>query len=165
MVRANKGAEIRHHEGRELEDSMTMTRHHDSSETARRRSKRPVRLLPAYMFKRPKNETSQPPRFYGPPTNCFDLSRLGYTLNGFYTVTVSSTNLSITTIDTTKLGTVYCSFKQPEGTFNQSLVEKRIPHLKQDNSSNNLARPVDTGIHFHVIRTTHKLAGNNPPIE
>jgi len=165
MVGAKKGAEIHHHKGREMEDPMTMTRHHYSSETVGRRSKRPVRLLPAYMFERPKNETLQPPRFYGPPTNCSDLSRLGYTLNGFYTVTMSSVNLSITPIDATKLVTVYCSFKQPEGTFNPSLVEKRIPHLKLDNSSNNVARPVDTGIHFHVIRTSHKLIGNNPPIE
>ncbi len=96
------------------------------------RNKRPVRLLPTSLFYRePKNETEQQKqnnrRRYEQPTNCSDLSILGYTLNGFYTVKSNepSTKSNITNNDV-KLETVYCAFKQPEGTFNSSLVEKRI---------------------------------------
>jgi len=90
------------------------------------RGERPVRLLPPHVFQgERKNETEQQkqmnPRRYEQPANCSDLSILGYTLNGFYLVK-SDSNAS-TTI---KLETVYCAFKQIEGTFNPSLVEKRI---------------------------------------
>jgi len=142
-----------------MEDSIT-THLHDSTEIAQR-GKRPVRLLPAYMFERPKNETIQPPRFYGPPKNCSDLLRLGYTLNGFYTVTPSSANLSITTNEITKLETVYCSFKQPEGTFNPALVEKRISHLTLDLSSN-YARSAGNRAHFHLLRKKHNNSNAKP---
>jgi len=142
-----------------------LTHHHDSTEIARHRVKRPVRLLPAYMFERPKNESLQPTRFYGPPTNCSDLSRLGYTLNGFYTIIPSPVNLSITTNEITKVATVYCSFKQPEGTFNLSLVERRVSHSKLDSNiiSNHLARPaIETGIHFHVFRSQNHVKKGHP---
>ncbi len=97
------------------------------------RGERPVRLLPPYLFygERNKNETEQQKqmnrRRYEQPTNCSDLSILGYTLNGFYLV--KSNNNASTTI---KLETVYCAFKQVEGTlFDASLVE----HSKKSGST------------------------------
>lgn len=56
------------------------------------RQKRPYRLLPLKDDNvRPVGDGNQltinhQSRFYGPPTNCSDLSRLGYTLNGYYQV-------------------------------------------------------------------------------
>ncbi len=95
-------------------------------------SKRPARLLPLQLlFNRNCTTCSElPPRFYGPPTNCSDLTRLGYTLNGFYLVRASSNNDVTTTVETNEANTetVFCAFKQ-EGTFDASLVEKRIPPL------------------------------------
>jgi len=94
-------------------------------------SKRPARLLPlSIIFGKHKNETHHHkinPRLYEQPTNCSDLSILGYTLNGFYQVksNESSDKSNITSSDI-KLETVYCAFKQPQGVFNSSLVEKRI---------------------------------------
>ena len=49
-------------------------------------------------------------RFYGPPTNCFDLSQLGYTLNGVYMVKLANITIE------TKVEPIYCAFEQPEGT-------------------------------------------------
>lgn len=94
------------------------------------RHERPYRLLPLKTISNdgPGNTiekddgriVSNRHRFYGPPTNCFDLSQLGFTLNSFYLVQLAS----ITT--ETKLETIYCAFAKPEGTsFNQSIVEKR----------------------------------------
>ena len=106
--------------------------HHHSS-----RLKRPVRLLPPHILRGDKNETSTKspvPKFYGPPINCFDLSRLGYTLNGFYQV---QSNTSTKNDDGLKPETIYCAFKQPEGIFNLSAVEKRLPiatNLKFDST-------------------------------
>jgi len=44
-------------------------------------------------------------RFYGPPTNCSDLAKLGYTLNGYYMTRNGNGEGSI--------GVVYCRFRQP----------------------------------------------------
>ncbi len=91
------------------------------------RNKRPVRLLPPHVYMGDRRNETEIRRFYGPPTNCSDLKLLGYTLNGYYQVKQadhSSNN------DNTKLETIYCAFKQPEGTFNLSLVERRIGHLQ-----------------------------------
>ena len=84
-------------------------------------------------------------------------------MNGFYTVTLASevvnTTDSMNSIkDTSKLETVYCSFKKLEGALNPSL-EKRIPHSRV------MVGPVETGIHFHVTRTYSKEMGNAKPTE
>ena len=90
------------------------------------RRKRPARLLPASILRgKKKNETDEEnlKLFYGPPTNCSDLSRLGYTLNGFYMV--KNLALSDNLKKTTKLDTVYCAFKQ-ERAFNPFLVQQAV---------------------------------------
>jgi len=46
--------------------------------------------------------------FYGPPTNCYELGKLGYTLNGYYLV---KGNFFLS--NTGKVVVVYCNFKQP----------------------------------------------------
>ena len=54
--------------------------------------KRPYRPLPIDNRKDDNDDGSNPgrrpaiSRFYGPPANCSDLMKLGYTLNGFYLV-------------------------------------------------------------------------------
>lgn len=103
--------------------------------------KRPARLLPFQLLygtdKKNQTNNQQIKRFYGPPTNCSDLTKLGYTLNGFYVVRPINYGSNIEA----KLETIFCAFKQPEGTFNSSNVEKRIAFLNLDRSD---------GIHFHV---------------
>ena len=97
------------------------------------RNKRPARLLPFHFLmvdRKKSNSTTDEypiPKFYGPATNCSELSLLGYTLNGYYLVKPVS-NASYDS-KTTSLETVYCSFKQPSESLNSSPVEKRIGHL------------------------------------
>ncbi len=43
-------------------------------------------------------------RFYGLPSNCSELERIGYTLNGFYLVNETSNR---------KIEIVFCRFQQP----------------------------------------------------
>jgi len=96
------------------------------SSAAKSRRKRPARLLPPSILRgKKKNETNQPDRkhFYGPPTNCSDLTRLGYTLNGYYLV--KNPALSDDFKKTTKLETVFCAFKQ-EGAHNPHLVQQEV---------------------------------------
>jgi len=96
------------------------------------RQKRPFRLIPTAHKNRFEesnilNEHQKTGIFYGPPTNCSDLSRLGYTLNGYYLVKrVTDTSNS----EAINLETVYCAFKQSEGFLNLSTEEKRIGLLK-----------------------------------
>lgn len=92
------------------------------------RVKRPYRLLPKGG---PKNNIPDDARasrkFYGPPIGCSDLSELGHTLNGFYQVKSLNSNSRLTNdYNSAQLETVYCSFKQPEGSFDASKVEKRV---------------------------------------
>ena len=111
------------------------------------RPKRPYRLLPSNFFTgdhhKNGNKNQDIPRFnYGPPTSCSDLSHSGYTLNGFYLVKPAHSK----TNDFTKLETVFCAFKQPEGTFDPSKTETRIsPNLKPLTKI--------SGIHFHAQTT------------
>jgi len=122
--------------GHKMLDSLDMMMDQHSNK------KRPVRLLPPSFFRTEKNETAIAiRRFYGPPTNCSELSQLGYTLNGYYQV--KSTNIN----DIIQVETVYCQFKQPEGIFNPSGNEKRISssHLKLPKSGS-----AGTGVHFYV---------------
>jgi len=62
--------------------------------------------------------------FYGPPTNCSDLSRLGYTLNGYYLVKSDAGN------EVRNLKGIYCAFKQPEGSMDSSRIENPIGVFK-----------------------------------
>jgi len=129
---------------KEMKKSSNCYKNNDcSSEKHKQSNKRPARLLPLQLlFDRDDDDddhtTKKPPRkFYGPPTNCSDLARLGYTLNGYYlvqhnyanTVTKHSYNFSISL----ETDIVYCTFKQ-ESTFNPSLMEHRLvlsPSLKK----------------------------------
>ncbi len=135
-----------------------LTAQHPSSAGILRR-KRPVRILPNHiLFGERRNDSSiDNPfrnRFYGPPTNCSDLNRLGYTLNGFYLIQPIIHSETSVTNDSNKIGknhkleTVFCAFKQ-EGIFNATLVEKKIPSLpwnKQMESTNN-----SSDVYFHAI--------------
>ena len=47
-------------------------------------------------------------RFYGPPTNCSDLGKLGHNLNGYYLVKSSDPSQK------NKMMTVYCAFRQAQ---------------------------------------------------
>jgi len=116
----------------------------------RRGNKRPARLLPAHILRGGKNKTikqTDQRKFYGPPSNCSDLSQLGYTLNGYYLVNTTDA------LQSKQLVTIYCAFKRSEGIlFNPSGIEKRIGHLKlnTDNDSNKKAG----GVHFEVASSS-----------
>jgi len=90
---------------------------HDPSSRVASRNKRPYRLLSVNSLdgsNKQANRQSIHSRFNGPPTNCSDLSQLGYTLNGFYLVQsiTKNTNDSVTNDDDDlKIDTVYCTFK------------------------------------------------------
>jgi len=155
-------------------DSQMMPSGHQNHSPGSVRQKRPYRLIPISNTAISRNSiddgkisSNNPPgnqqdRFFGPPTNCSDLARLGYTLNGFHTVTVSSGLVDLNTInEAAKLETVYGQFKQPEGNYNSSPLEKRIAHSKVDSNKFNAG----TGIHFYVSRTEyHKRLGYNKPM-
>ena len=95
-----------------------------------------------------------PRRFYGPPTNCSDLSKLGYTLNGFYQVksNFSAVNDSSNDddVDTSNVETIYCAFKQPDGTFNSSNIETRSSKFIVSPINNSRNRS-GGGAHFHFM--------------
>lgn len=119
------------------------------------RNKRPARLLPLiYLYGERKNET-EVPRFYGPPTNCTELSQLGYTLNGYYLVKNSNDSNKNAAVS---LDTVFCAFKQPQGIIGLSKIETRIiVKGKLVESSQQGEKLVGAGstsnsgaIHFHV---------------
>jgi len=97
------------------------------------RQKWPYKLLPSRL-------AINHHRFYGPSTNCSDLSKLGHTLNGFYLVKPANN-----TDDTTQPDTIYCAIQQPEGIVGLSNVEKRNIIV-----SNNLGHNTVSGVHFHV---------------
>jgi len=124
----------------EMKKSSNCCKHNYDSSEKHKQNKRPARLLPLQLlFDRDEDDdtTKKPPprKFYGPPANCSDLSRLGYTLNGYYLVrnsykdTMTNKNFNSNHINT--VDTVYCAFKQ-EGTFSPSLVEQKLalsPHI------------------------------------
>ena len=58
-----------------------------------------------------KDEEEDGPKlkaFYGPPTSCEELGKLGYTLNGYYLVKGKDN------FNRGRVRTVYCQFKQPQ---------------------------------------------------
>ena len=121
------------------ESSMAGANHQYSS--GQIRQKRPFRLVPVQKSnfdenrKNIENDTNilylhqnNIIAFLGPPTSCSDLSRLGYTLNGYYIVNQVTDLVKHEVIN---LETVYCTFKQLEGSSNlPTVVEKRIGILK-----------------------------------
>ena len=114
-------------------------------------SKRPARLLPLrILLGERKNDTNDKiSRFYGPPTNCSDLIKLGYTLNGFYLVKTNNTD-NTKDVHNLKTETVFCSFKQPEGTSNSTAMEKRLTSaivVKPDAIATNKK---SSGVHFFL---------------
>ncbi len=89
--------------------------------------KRPARLLPLQLLfnRNSTDDVPLPPKFYGPPHNCSELSKLGYTLNGFYQVKQiipSSSKID----DFSQLETIYCAFKQPGGVVDETKIERRV---------------------------------------
>ena len=104
------------------------------SSSSRVRQKRPFRLIPIQKEKIDLNEHKEnsiilhqrqkTTIFYGPPTYCSDLSRLGYTLNGYYLVKTNAGNEVI------NLKGIYCAFKQPEGSMDSSRIENPIGVFK-----------------------------------
>ncbi len=113
------------------------------------RQKRPYRLLPLKSSEMNKLVDSKknilvsnPRRFYGPPTNCSDLSELGYTLNGFYLVKLGNNAEKSIQIET-----IYCAFQQPGRIFSSLNVEKRVSSW---NFLGNSATQGSRGVHFHV---------------
>ncbi len=114
-------------------------------------NKRPYRLIPVT---KPNDENSNQAnqKFYGPPTNCSDLSQLGYTLNGFYLVKApESKSIYQKDGDTIKVEVISCTFKTPEGIYQPSfndVIEKKasITHLNSVISSN----ANNSGVHFRA---------------
>ena len=125
--------------------------------------KRPARLLPHSILhgKKSKNQTIPKP-FFGPATNCSELSKLGYTLNGFYLVKTKVSPTANTTDNiVTKLDTVYCSFKQPEGTMNRSInLEKRINVVGQLKTMEAGCKS-HRGIYFYAIKNMTRSSLRN----
>jgi len=118
-------------DNKRMKEAMVSQHHHRSSEESQR-NKRPARLLPSRILHGDrKNETNKPMirRFNGPPTNCTELSLLGYTLNGFYQVQDLNTSNKGANYsegdDGLKTKTIYCAFKQPFG-VPAVILEKRV---------------------------------------
>jgi len=118
----------------------------ETMEVGKSRSKRPARLLPYHpLFRERKNDTDYIRRFYGLPTNCFELSELGYTLNGFYLVKATENKIStVKDGDKMQVEPIFCAFKNQEGIYRPSnLIEKKVNvTFKND------------GIHFRARLTT-----------
>jgi len=119
----------------EMKKSINCCKNNNYSSEKHKQSKRAARLLPlSLLFDKDEDEDDTtkkppPPKFYGPPTNCSDLARLGHTLNGYYLVRHNINTKAMTNnnynYSSGKTDTVYCAFKQ-EGTFNPSLVEHKL---------------------------------------
>ncbi len=52
--------------------------------------------------------------FYGPPSNCIELAKLGYTLNGYYLANGSKSSNSIEII--------LCRFQLPSGVNESNII-------------------------------------------
>lgn len=97
-----------------------------------------VREACAFDFKINSNSTVITPNG-DQPTSCSDLSQLGYTLNGFYTVKSAGPANALTDPLGLQLETVFCAFKQPNDPYNSSTVEKRVGFLKLDPKTSSLS--------------------------
>lgn len=124
-----------------------------ASVRSHRRSKRPARLLPLQLLydrsnKTDNNTDQSTRRFYGPPTNCLELSQLGYTLNDFYLVKTTDANINTPKDGITKLEAISCSFRHQKGAaFRQphNILENRVGSLKVFGS-----RSLNGAVHFRV---------------
>jgi len=56
--------------------------------------------------------------FFGPPNNCVELAKLGYTLNGYYLVNASKIS--------SKIEVVLCRFQLPSGVNESNICKKLI---------------------------------------
>ena len=73
----------------------------------------------AQNFSKPKKNESEKEeentiRFYGPPTSCSELQKLGYTLNGYYLIKGKDES------NRSRIQVTYCQFQQPLGRDKQS---------------------------------------------
>jgi len=83
-------------------------------------------MLPLYQNSgKQKNDTEEeenvPKPFYGPASNCVDLSKLGYTLNGYYLVNGSKSSSSIEV--------VLCRFQLPSPGVNNSNFSLKVSNI------------------------------------
>jgi len=120
-------------------------------------NKRPARLLPLQLLFGDQDDKDQPVirRFYGPPTNCSELSQLGYTLNGFYLVKAPENNNNSNIIkadDKIKVDIISCTFKHPGGIFQTSniLQSKASVSLNYTDNSKPSNTGADGGIYFRL---------------
>ena len=68
--------------------------------------------------KKEKEKSSAGTRFYGPASNCKELGKLGYTLNGYYLVNGSKTSNQIVI--------TFCRFKLPPGENESNIMTMNI---------------------------------------
>lgn len=66
----------------------------------------------------------QPERFYGPPTSCNDLQKLGYTLNGYYLIKQTDES------NHSAIQVVYCTFRQQ-----QAVIKSKYKTIQKLNFS------------------------------
>ena len=148
-----------------LKDIITKELYNQAHNDNHSSNKRPARLLPQRILygkgkKKSNVNTTNSSLFCGPPKNCSDLTKLGYTLNGFYLVE----SPIITNESTTKIETVYCSFRQPKE-FNASLLERRVGllTLSRPNMTEYFKSKKGTGVHFLARRLLDiKVAKGSP---
>jgi len=60
--------------------------------------------------------------FYSPPTNCIELEKIGYTLNGYYLVNGSE--------NSNQVEVVLCRFKLPPGNNTESIYISLVIKFK-----------------------------------
>ena len=73
-------------------------------------------LLYSGKQKNASEEESMTKRFYGPPTSCEELQKLGYTLNGYYLIKGKDK------LDANRIQVVFCQFQQQPGTKSSNFI-------------------------------------------
>jgi len=127
------------------------------------RNKRPYRLIPVNKsgdFDNDGNDKAIS-KFYGPPTNCSDLSRLGYTLNGFYLVKAVENSDSLVKDDSNRnimqVEAVSCMFKHPNyDIYDANNVQENRASLSPKHERIRLPNVASAGVHFR-FRTKSTL--------
>jgi len=117
-----------------------------------------------------KNETDQenPNLFYGPPTNCSDLTRLGYTLNGFYLVKIPVVDASLP--QTTILETVFYAsvFRNKNHPSNEAIKFQNAGMLNFDQHFNKMTgyfkSPKNRIYDFSYERTSYTKIDNGTSV-
>lgn len=127
------------------------------------RNKRPYRLIPVNKVDDFNSDSFDKAisKFYGPPTNCSDLSRLGYTLNGFYLVKAVENSGSLvkdgSNRNVMQVEAVSCMFKHPNDIYdaNNDVKENRaVLNVKYERKSP--SNEASVGVHFQ-FRTKSTL--------